>query len=108
MLIYGKYKANPALPYSDATNGYDLLTDVAQCILDEPRRFYMPDWVVERHDIQHLPDSNLPACGTAACIGGWTALLKRGMDVFLFAESVSHLALNLTLGKVVTGEQYNA
>lgn len=53
-----------------------LLRRVKEHILTEPRRFTMERWLDE-NDLE----GNHPPCGTAACIAGWTVLLKDGRQV---------------------------
>lgn len=73
------------VPKSDATNAYDLLTDVIQAILEEPKRFCMLSWRMTKgaelfNELQFTdPDGGAsrthtvtyPRCGTVGCIAGW-------------------------------------
>jgi len=62
-----------------------LLRKVAEYILAEPKRFFMPDFVrwkesrLDRLRNKHdgkIIDRPFPRCGTAACIGGWVCILS--------------------------------
>lgn len=61
-----------------------LLRRIQRHILEEPRRFFMegviatgtPGKLFESFDLFTDLASRVPACGTAACIHGWTALLS--------------------------------
>lgn len=59
------------IPHSRATNSYDLLLDVIQVIDEEPKRFNWGEWNLEASDDPDLS----PACGTLACVAGWTSLI---------------------------------
>jgi len=71
------------VPRSDATNVYDLLQDVKQAILEEPRRVdmnfvaYVDDrtrqWTNPRTGRKEVMPA--PSCGTVGCFAGWTMLL---------------------------------
>lgn len=102
MLESGVYPTNPALPRSTATNGYELLDDVVQCILEEPKRFYMPNWIIRGYRMTDLSEfrnrERRPTCGTAACIGGWITLLALGPMINENTLDVSSVALTLALG----------
>jgi hypothetical protein len=59
-----------------------LLLQVKKHILDEPLRLYMRRFEVHNNGNVVLRDRNgvrrlFPKCGTAACIGGWGAILSR-------------------------------
>ena len=61
-----------------------LLRRVKARILAEPKQFVMDGWVTEYVDDQLFPDDDLPRkqipnCGTAACIAGWTVALSDGV-----------------------------
>ncbi len=56
-----------------------LLTEVRDTILEEPRRINMSDW---GKSVDTDYDKN-PPCGTVACISGWAIAIhwnKRGQD----------------------------
>jgi hypothetical protein len=60
-----------------------LLRKIQKHILAEPKRFIMDTWIRRGQPGQDLmiPDAGLPsvvipACGTAACIGGWALKLS--------------------------------
>lgn len=63
---------NSLLPKSDATHMFDLLTDVAQCIRNEPRRLDQGDWLRKQHW------DNAPECGVVGCTAGWMVVLTHG------------------------------
>ena len=68
-----KNRRKMLMPVSNATNAYDLLTDVAKLVLDEPRRLKMDDWITP---VEWLPEKHkAPACGTVGCIAGWVSTL---------------------------------
>jgi len=99
MLRTGVFDSNPLLPMSDATTGYDLITDAIQCIMDEPRRLYMPDWIVRGGRLRSLfVEAQRPSCGTACCLGGWITMLALGPSINEAMLNISHTALNLTVG----------
>lgn len=90
------------LPSSDATNGYDLLTDVCQAILDEPKRLDMSNWIAvgKFAEFAEKRENMRPSCGTLACIAGWTVLLRRNdraLESFRDSE-IADTAINLLLG----------
>ena len=59
-------------------------------ILEEPKRLAMGEWiqdksspndkVVEHYHERELTEHEFPACGTAACIGGWGRILFSSPD----------------------------
>lgn len=70
-------KANPELvPFSTATNAYDLLSDVIAAIQSEPRRLDMGQWLCIA-DSYGGDFSHFPACGTIGCVAGWVIFLTR-------------------------------
>jgi hypothetical protein len=107
-----------AIPRTNATNAYDLLTDVITCIENEPRRLSMDHWFVRgRQLVGLLTDADLspddgPACDTAGCVAGWIVMLTTPTDRINFSEgavqaggamrSASRYASSL-LGTVLTG-----
>lgn len=63
---------NAPLPRSKATNAYDLLDEIKQLILEEPRNYDQTLWMrYFRNDSRQAPP-----CGTVACVAGWTCALK--------------------------------
>lgn len=61
---------------SDATNAYDLLTDVIEYMLEEPKRVYMGDWIMRGDEIKRILGKEGPECGTVGCIAGNAAILS--------------------------------
>lgn len=61
-----------------------LLQQVKAHILEEPRRFFMSQYVMrDEPGALHNLDGRrrkMPSCGTAACIGGWAVILTQGLD----------------------------
>jgi len=52
----------------------EILRAVARAIHEEPRRYDQSIWMnTEAEDVDYPP-----ACGTVACIAGWTLLLTQG------------------------------
>src|SRR4051812_1129199 len=51
-----------------------LLRRVEKRILDNPRRFTMDIYVSDARDWYEHNPTNLPPCGTVACIAGWAML----------------------------------
>jgi len=66
-------------PSSAAINAYELIDDVCRAILQEPRRLNMNYWMALEietgADPTYFAPSGLPACGTVACVAGWTVLM---------------------------------
>jgi hypothetical protein len=63
---------------SNATNAYDLLSDVIAYMLEEPKRVYMGDWLIKGKDrIKDTFETDGPACGTVGCIAGNVAVLTN-------------------------------
>lgn len=60
----------------------ELLEKVKQHILEEPKRFFMEDFILEAPagSAVKLDDvtRTMPSCGTAACIAGWAVILSHG------------------------------
>lgn len=87
-------------PKSNATNAYDLLSDVINVILEESQRLNMGYWLLDdaaltsRGDFLH---TNQPACRTVACVGGWTIVLAKGKEHANLIE-ISREALELLSG----------
>jgi hypothetical protein len=94
-------KAAPktAMPRSRAGSAYELLNDVVGAIRAEPRRLWMPTWILSRKEFKHAFGTRRgPACGTAGCVAGWMVLLHDGRRRALQAaraESVGERAHEL-------------
>lgn len=83
------------LPTSKAKTAYGLLSAVRKLILAEPLRYNQARYIA-RTDGKHHADNPsdgwqqwvkpLPACGTAGCVAGWVATLKRG-DRFSYKQT---------------------
>lgn len=67
---------NPHLPVSQATNAYDLLSEIVHLILDEPRRYNQGFWLLEGAELARSNYSQ-PDCGTVGCVAGWAATLTK-------------------------------
>jgi hypothetical protein len=69
-------------PISVATNAYELLGDVAEAILREPKRFDFGNW------LEHIPaEHGGPACGTVGCIAGWAVVLTGDIPASIWTYS---------------------
>lgn len=70
---------------SNATNAYDLMSDIRKYITEEPKRIWMADWITEGHsEIKATFGVKGPACGTVGCIAGNTVVLTgadTGRDI---------------------------
>lgn len=64
-------------PISYAVNAYDTFEDVAQLVLDEPRRLDMAQWVARKKYVEQLEPERRPSCNTICCWAGWTATATR-------------------------------
>lgn len=73
---------------SDATNSYDLMTDIAAYILEEPKRVYMGDWLMEGDEIRRRLGDEGPVCGTVGCIAGNAGVLTDGRASWTVCEDV--------------------
>lgn len=63
---------------SDAENAYDLMSDIREYVLEEPKRVWMGDWLIKGHDkIKLYFDVKGPACGTVGCIAGNASVLAE-------------------------------
>lgn len=61
---------------SNAKNAYDLMTDIKEYILEEPKRVWMGGWIIKGHaNIEDMFEVKGPACGTVGCIAGNAVLL---------------------------------
>lgn len=70
-------RAGHNLLRSDATNAYDLLTDVAKAIREDPLKYDQNRWISRSKETfdQVLGVGVEPACGTIGCRAGWIAQL---------------------------------
>lgn len=64
-----------ALPRSKAKTAWGLVQDVKRVMLEEPKRVWMKDYIVERNPALW---PNAPACGTVGCFAGWCSILSGG------------------------------
>lgn len=85
-------RKDSAVPKSNASTAYGLLSDICTLITDEPKRMRMGDWHTSLVD---LTDEAKPKCGTVGCIGGWIetlrprrAALRFGVDTLEYAGKV--------------------
>lgn len=69
------------VPISTADNAYDLLSEIIQLILGEPKRYDQTDWLYTGDSAKDNYQEWTPACQTVGCVAGWTVLLKIG-DVY--------------------------
>lgn len=69
------------IPKSKAHNAYQLLNDVVALVREEPRRLYMPAWIVRgKYTLrQALGRRQPPRCGTVGCVAGWVVILHDGV-----------------------------
>ena len=67
-------------PRSQAETAYELLTDIMQVILEEPKRYnqgtWLEDYRLEDRTQREILALNTPSCGTVACVAGWAITLK--------------------------------
>ena len=86
MALTGKLTARR----SNARNAYDLMSDIAEYILEEPKRIWMRDWMVKGHqNIEEKFDTDGPACGTVGCIAGNAVMLAgSGTDGGVCAQAL--------------------
>lgn len=64
---------------SNAKTAYDLMTDIRAYILEEPKRIYMADWIIQGKDrIELQLATEAPICGTVGCIAGNATVLTDG------------------------------
>lgn len=73
---------------SNATNSYDLMTDIAAYILEDPKRVYMGDWLMEGDEIRERLNDEGPVCGTVGCIAGNAEVLTDGKASWAVCEDV--------------------
>jgi hypothetical protein len=79
------------IPHSSATTSWGLLEDVIKAIEEEPRRFNWVAWIIDAdmNPAKVDKDAGAPACGTLACVAGWTILLTQSRPNNYFAGSYS-------------------
>jgi hypothetical protein len=95
---------------SKAKNAYELLDEVIDLIVDDPRRFNQRDWrMVEGADYYWSNTIDWPDCGTICCVAGWVDMLKsptptQSVDSFTTTRGVgrsARLILGLTSAQAV-------
>lgn len=64
------------MPTSRATNAYQLLEDVRQIILAEPKRYNQMTILRRGRGLDWTPIEERPACGTIGCVAGWVTVLN--------------------------------
>ncbi len=69
------------IPHSQARTSWDLLRDVRQAILDEPKRLNFNVWCGLRP--QALGLDTRPACDTVACVAGWMVIMVAESEEYL-------------------------
>lgn len=80
------------LPVSKATNAYELLDEVCEVILEEPKRYYQGWWRVTPNGKEYVPRTPaiealvFPACDTICCVAGWVCTLKSRITPDLFSS----------------------
>lgn len=67
---------------------YDLLGRVRDVILEEPKRYDQGIWAANLTDYDEVYGLNntFPACGTIACVAGWTSVLVDGPGYYRGAQ----------------------
>lgn len=105
-------RVSRALPTSKAKNAYDLLSEIAALIIEEPKRYNQGIYVRRASD-PYVKEEKLPACGTVGCVAGWVMTLKdpmsqrRSDDVGRYAQRVLKLddgqAIELFSGMAIIG-----
>lgn len=74
------------LPVTKAKTAYQLLSEIIELILDEPKRYdqgkaleFRESPHPHRCHAYHAPrhDSIFPSCGTIGCVAGWVVVLAR-------------------------------
>jgi hypothetical protein len=75
-----KFELTPWITEPTITVG-EVIRRLERIIRDEPLRLNMDAWLVDFagkiHAEHHEPPDDLPACGTVACVAGWTAVMFR-------------------------------
>jgi len=61
---------------SAAKTAYELMSDIAAYVLEEPKRLWMGDWIIEGEaEIEDFFETRGPVCGTVGCIAGNAVVL---------------------------------
>lgn len=91
-----------AMPVSKATNAYELLAEIRQIILEEPKRYDQNMWL-----LTGAIGERAPACGTVGCVAGWAVALKADEVPawYLVAEKAQEI---LGLGSEEAGELFSS
>ena len=69
----GRVAKTKLIPKSKAKNAYDLLAEIRDLILEEPRRYNQRRW---RMPLREIEATRQPDCGTVCCVAGWVESLK--------------------------------
>lgn len=98
------------LPKSNATTVRELLNDVKQALLEEPKRANMGRFVASRDRSDGSYD--YPSCGTVGCFAGWIGILAGvSPDNRALGNSADRVAMDILgwdLGYVFRGRnRYN-
>jgi hypothetical protein len=67
-----------SMPVSKAKNAYELLGEIRDLILEEPKRYNQGAW---KEWMRRVDEDKRPACGTTACVAGWVDTLKSKRPV---------------------------
>jgi hypothetical protein len=90
---------SPRIPRTKATNAYDLLKEVRDLILEDPRRYN------QRTTLNHYPPGVqwtegprrqpilAPPCGTVGCRAGWVVELTRSRTQYVVRGAQDILGL---------------
>lgn len=89
---------NPALPVSRAKNAYQLLGEIRKLILEEPKRYRQSIW-----GHRNLKGPDAPACGTQACVAGWTCVLKVPSLSLDDGATVNYLQVPHVIAQTILG-----
>jgi len=84
-----------AMPVSRATTAYELLAEIRQIILDEPKRYDQRVFLMTPFGPSDTR-ADWPACGTIGCVAGWVKTLKAQPDEYTDAENFAWDRLGLT------------
>lgn len=61
---------------SSAKTAYDLMSDIREYMIEEPKRVWMGDWLITgKGEIQRQFGMKGPVCGTVGCIAGNASVL---------------------------------
>lgn len=69
-------KRNPAKPVSKARTAYELLEEIRQIILEEPKRYDQRCILLCGSECKEAGRA-MPACKTVGCVAGWIVALTR-------------------------------